>query len=208
MLRPRNGLVKGHGSTECEIGEPRMHLRGHRAIRALAVFLVIALGLAAVLPLVARAAVQVTGVVSTCGGPLPLVSGATVTLIDVNGIVPPATTTTNGAGVYTFNQPPPATYMIAGNQPSYYPNENRTNVRFDGTQTKRIDLCMFPHGPPAKLLAVTVRDGGGSPIQGAPVAAYQSTNPTGRIQLVGQGTTGTTGALTLSLLSPSFQLRP
>ena len=183
-----------------------MHLRGHRAIRALAVFLVIALGLAAVLPLVARAAVQVTGVVSTCGGPLPLVSGATVTLIDVNGIVPPATTTTNGAGVYTFNQPPPATYMIAGNQPSYYPNENRTNVRFDGTQTKRIDLCMFPHGTPAKVLAVTVQDGG-SPTQGATVAAYQSTNPTGRIQLVAQGTTGTTGVVNLTLWPASFQLR-
>src|SRR5712692_4966432 len=109
-----------------------MHLRGHRAIRALAVFLVLALGVAALIPLIARAAAQVTGVVSTCGGPLPLISGATVTLIDVNGIVPPATTTTNGAGVYTFNQPPPASYMIAGTQSNYYPNENRTIVRFDG----------------------------------------------------------------------------
>src|SRR3989441_352167 len=180
---------------------------GHRAIRTLAVFLVLALGVAALLPLIARAAVQITGVVSTCGGPLPLVSGATVTLIDVNGIVPPATATTNGAGVYAFDQPAPATYIIRGTQSNYYPNENRTNVRFDGSLTKRIDLCLFPHGAPAKLLAVTVRDGGGSPIQGAPVAAYQSTNPTGRIQLVAQGTTGTTGVVNLSLWSASFELR-
>jgi len=184
-----------------------MRPSGHRAIRTLAVFLVLALGVAALLPLIARAAVQITGVVSTCGGPLPLVSGATVTLIDVNGIVPPATATTNGAGVYAFDQPAPATYIIRGTQSNYYPNENRTNVRFDGSLTKRIDLCLFPHGAPAKLLAVTVRDGGGSPIQGAPVAAYQSTNPTGRIQLVAQGTTGTTGVVNLSLWSASFELR-
>src|SRR2546422_2373159 len=176
-----------------------MRPSGHRAIRTLAVFLVLALGVAALLPLIARAAVQITGVVSTCGGPLPLVSGATVTLIDVNGIVPPATATTNGAGVYAFDQPAPATYIIRGTQSNYYPNENRTNVRFDGSLTKRIDLCLFPHGAPAKLLAVTVRDGGGSPIPGAPVAAYQSTNPPRRIQLVAQGTTGTTGVVNLSL---------
>jgi len=67
-----------------------MHLSGHRAIRALAVFLVLALGFTALVPMTARAAVQVTGVVNTCGGPLPVVSGATVTLIDVNGIVAPS----------------------------------------------------------------------------------------------------------------------
>src|SRR5436309_1813306 len=183
-----------------------MHLSGHRAIRALAVFLVLALGFTALVPMTARAAVQVTGVVNTCGGPLPVVSGATVTLIDVNGIVAPATTTTNGAGVYAFNQPPPATYTIAGNHPNYYPNENRTNVRFDGSQNKRIDLCMFPHDTPAKSLAVTVQDGG-SPIQGATVAAYQSTNPTGRVQPVAQGTAGSTGVVNLTLWPASFQLR-
>ncbi len=183
-----------------------MHLSGHRAIRVLAVFLVLALGFTALVPMTARAAVQVTGVVNTCGGPLPVVSGATVTLIDVNGIVAPATTTTNGAGVYAFNQPPPAAYMIAGSHPNYYPSENRTNVRFDGSQNKRIDLCMFPHGTPAKSLAVTVQDGG-SPIQGATVAAYQSTNPTGRIQFVAQGTTGSTGVVNLTLWPASFQLR-
>ena len=183
-----------------------MHLSGHRAIRALVVFLVLALGVTALLPGTARAAVQITGAVTTCGGPLPPVSGATVTLIDVNGIVPPATATTNGAGVYAFNQPPPATYMIQGTQSNYYPNENRTNVRFDGSLPKRIDLCMFPHGAPAKVLAVTVQDGG-SPIQGATVAASQSTNPTGRIQLVAQGTTGTTGVVNLTLWAASFELR-
>ena len=57
-----------------------MHLSGHRAIRVLAVFLVLALGITALVPMTARAAVQVTGVVNTCGGPLPNVPGATVTL--------------------------------------------------------------------------------------------------------------------------------
>src|SRR5438128_549355 len=207
ILRPFERVAsRRDGATECERGETRMHLSGHRAIRVLAVFLVLALGFTALVPMTARAAVQVTGVVNTCGGPLPVVSGATVTLIDVNGIVAPATTTTNGAGVYAFNQPPPATYTIAGNHPNYYPNENRTNVRFDGSQNKRIDLCMFPHGTPAKSLAVTVQDGG-SPIQGATVAAYQSTNPTGRVQPVAQGTTGSTGVVNLTLWPASFQLR-
>src|SRR5437867_11348038 len=183
-----------------------MHLSGHRAVRGLAVLLVHALASTAPVPMTARAAVEVVGVVNTCGGPLPNVAGATVTLIDVNGIVASATTTTNGAGVYTFNQPPPATYMIAGSHPNYYPNENRTNVRFDGSQNKRIDLCMFPHGTPAKVLAVTVQDGG-SPIQGATVAAYESTNPTGRVQPVAQGTTGSTGVVNLTLWPASFQLR-
>jgi len=183
-----------------------MHLRARRGIEALAILLVLFLSASVLLPLTARAAAQVTGVVSTCGGPLPFVSGATVTLIDVNGIVPPATASTNGAGVYTFNQPPPAIYMLAGNQSNYYPGENRTNVRFDGTQTKPFDLCMFPHGSPPKTLAVTVQSGG-SNVPGATVAAFQSTNPTGRIQLVAQGTTGTTGVVNLTLWPATFQLR-
>jgi hypothetical protein len=183
-----------------------MHLRARRGIEALAILLVLLLGVSALIPLTARAAGNITGVVSTCGGPLPFVSGATVTLIDVNGIVPPATATTNGAGVYAFNQPPPATYMIAGNQSNYYPGENRTNVRFDGTQTKPIDMCLFPHITPPKVLTVTVQ-AGGSNVPGATVAAFQSTNPTGRIQLVAQGTTGTTGVVNLTLWSAIFQLR-
>src|SRR5712692_2855093 len=183
-----------------------MHLRSRRGIEALAILLVILLGGSLLLPLTARAAAQITGVVSTCGGPLPFVSGATVTLIDVNGIVPPATATTNGAGVYSFSQPPPATYMITGNHSDYYPNENRTNLRFDGTQTRTIDLCMFPHGAPAKNLAVTVQ-AAGSPVRGATVAAFQPTNPMGRIQLVALGATGTTGITNLTLWSATFLMR-
>ncbi|MCI4371088.1 MAG: PKD domain-containing protein [Thermoplasmata archaeon] len=183
-----------------------MRTRGYRAIEALAVLLAVLLGATALLPLTMAASAQVNGVVSTCAGPLPYVSGATVTLIDVNGIVPPATTTTNGAGVYAFNNPPPATYMITGDQSTYYPNENRSAVRFDGTVTKRIDLCMYPHGSPAKTLAVTVQ-AAGSPVPAATVAAFEPTNPTGRIQLVTQGTTGSTGVANLTLWAATFILR-
>jgi len=65
-----------------------MHLSGHRAIRALAVFLVLAIGIGALLPLTARAAGQVTGVVSTCGTITPFVNLATVSLVDANGVNP------------------------------------------------------------------------------------------------------------------------
>src|SRR5439155_4174130 len=77
ILRPPNGLSEGDGSAACERGETRMHLSGHRAIRVLVVFLVLALGVAALLPLIARGASQINGVISTCGTTTPYVVGAT-----------------------------------------------------------------------------------------------------------------------------------
>ena len=88
-----------------------MRPSGHRAIRTLAVFLVLALGVAALLPLIARGAGQVTGAVSTCGTVTPPVSGAVVSLVDANGINPTLTTTTNSGGVYTFT-PPSGSYTV------------------------------------------------------------------------------------------------
>src|SRR5436309_14804983 len=48
---------------------------------------------------------------------------------------------------------------------------------------------------------------GGYPIRGETVPAYQPTTPTGRIQLITQGTTGTTGVVNLTLWPAVFTLR-
>src|SRR5437879_989779 len=183
-----------------------MPVRARRGIEALAILLVILLGVSVLLPLTAAAAAQVTGFISTCGGPATPVPGATVTLVDANGIAPPATATTDGGGVYIFAGPPPASYTITANQSAYYGAESGTPVHFDGSVTKRIDLCMYPHGTPTSNLAVTVLNGA-TPVPGARVAAFQSTNPTNRIQLVAQGTTGTTGVVNRTVWDATFQLR-
>ena len=98
-----------------------MRPSGHRAIRTLAVFLVLALGVAALLPLIARGAAQVSGAVSTCGTVTPPVSGAVVSLVDANGINPTLTTTTNSGGVYTFT-PPSGGYTVSVSRAGYYSN--------------------------------------------------------------------------------------
>ena len=185
-----------------------MHHRAPRGLQAFAILLVLFLGIAALVPLTARGAAQIVGVVSTCGGPLPFVDAATVTLIDVNGIAPPRTATTDGGGAYVFDQPPTASYTISVNRSGWYAGSTTTPVRFDGTATKTIDLCLFEYVSPPnpKVLAVTVQSGG-SPVRGATVAAYQPTNPTGRIQFVTQGTTGTTGVTNLTLWPATFTLR-
>src|SRR5213076_927814 len=143
-----------------------MPVRARRGIEALAILLVVLLGVSVLLPLTAAAAAQVTGFISTCGGPATPVPGATVTLVDANGIAPPATATTDGGGVYIFAGPPPASYTIMANQSAYYGAESGTPVRFDGSVTKRIDLCMYPHGTPTSNLAVTVLNGA-TPVPGA-----------------------------------------
>lgn len=182
-----------------------MHLRGHRAIRALAVFLVLALGVAALLPLTARAAGQVTGVVSTCGTITPFVNLATVSLIDANGISPTLTALTNGAGVYTF-MPPSGSYTVSVTRTGYYGNATTVPKRFDGSATTRIDLCLVVQPTPAKVLKVHVQSSG-SPVSGATVSAFNLTNPTGKPQLVRTNTTNATGDSNLTLWSGSFQLR-
>jgi hypothetical protein len=129
-----------------------------------------------------------------------------VTLVDANGIAPPATATTDGGGVYVFTAPAPASYTITANHSAYYGADSGTPVRFDGSTTKRIDLCLFPHGTPTRGIRVTVTNGA-TPVPGATVAAFQATNPTNRIQLVAQGTTGSTGVVNLTLWDATFQLR-
>src|SRR5438046_7313862 len=129
-----------------------MPVRARRGIEALAILLVILLGVSVLLPLTAAAAAQVTGFISTCGGPATPVPGATVTLVDANGIAPPATATTDGGGVYIFAGPPPASYPVMATPSAYYGAATGSPVQFDGSVTKRIDVCMYPHGTPTQHL--------------------------------------------------------
>src|SRR2546430_7679233 len=119
-----------------------MHHRAPRGLQLFALLFVLFVGVAALGPWTARGAAQIVGIVSTCGGPLPFVDSATVTLVDVNGIVPPVTTTTDGGGSYVFNQPPTASYTISVNRSGWYSGSPPTPLRFDWTTTQSIDL--FP----------------------------------------------------------------
>jgi len=182
-----------------------MHLSGHRAIRALAVFLVLALGVTALLPLTARAANQVTGLISTCVTTTPYVVGATVALIDANGINPTLTTVSGPGGLYVFT-PPTGSYTISVSSPGYYPASSSTPQRFDGSRNVRIDLCLNRYGSPSKVLVVTVLNGG-SPVSGASVTALNLSNPTGRPQVITTNTTNAAGSTNLTLWSAQFLLR-
>ena len=182
-----------------------MDSRGHRAIRALAVFLVLALGVAALLPLIVRGANQVNGVISTCVTTTPFVSGATVTLLDANGINAPLTTTTGSGGVYSFT-PPTGSYTISVASAGYYAASSSTPTRFDGSRTVTISLCMNKYGTPPKVLSVTVMSAG-SPFSGASVAAYNTSNPTGRTQLIVTNTTNAAGVANLTLWAAVFLIR-
>ena len=182
-----------------------MDSRGHRVIRALAVFLVLALGVAALLPLIVRGANQVNGVISTCVTTTPFVSGATVTLVDANGINAPLTTTTGPGGVYSFT-PPTGSYTISVASAGYYAASSSTPTRFDGSRTVTISLCMNKYGSPSKVLSVTVMSAG-SPVSGASVAAYNTSNPTGRTQLIATNTTNAAGVANLTLWAAVFLIR-
>src|SRR2546426_11030941 len=99
-----------------------MRPSGHRAIRTLAVFLVLALGVAALLPLTVRGATnEVNGLVSTCGPTTPYVAGATVTLVDANGINAPPPPTTDGGGKDEVISPATGSQTNSGTPPGHYP---------------------------------------------------------------------------------------
>ena len=182
-----------------------MNPRGQRAIRVLAGALVILLAAMALLPLTSLGATnQVTGAVSTCGVGTP-VAGATVTLIDSNGINAPPPTTTDGAGVYAVT-PPTGSYTISVTRSGYYDASTSTPMRFDGSHTVTISVCMNRYGSPSKVLVVRVLNGG-SPVAGASVAAYNVSNPTGKSQLVATNTTDATGSANLTLWPAPFVIR-
>src|SRR5437899_11042129 len=98
-----------------------MRPSGHRAIRTLAVFLVLALGVAALLPLIARGAGRGSGAVSTCTTVTPPVGGAVASLIDADGINPTLTTTTNSGGRYT-STPPSGSHTVSRRRGGCYSN--------------------------------------------------------------------------------------
>ena len=184
-----------------------MHIRGRRGIGALVLLLVFLVGAAAFLPLIALGqSYQITGLVRVCAQPT-FVASATVMLTDVNGINPPRTAASGLDGVYRFAQPPTGTYSVSANRSGYFDSDPSNPVRFDGNQTVNIDVCMYPHGSPPKVLAVTVTGTGGSPVPGATVSAYSPSNPTGRIQLVTTGTTDSSGVANLTLWPAVFSVR-
>ncbi|HYY47574.1 MAG TPA: PKD domain-containing protein [Thermoplasmata archaeon] len=182
----------------------RMDMGGRRGIEALTLLLVILMVVGVLVPLTARAApFFVRGLVSTCGGPLPYPDGATVTLVDANGILPPQTTTTLGGGSYSFSQPPPASYTIAVERSRYFSAATTTPVLFDGSHNVNIDVCMDAFGSPPKVLTVTVQDSGNNPIAGASVSAYLLAN--GR--LATKEATNASGKVDLSLWATTFVVR-
>src|SRR5207245_2077612 len=133
---------------------------GHRAIRTLAVFLVLALGVAALLPRHVRGATnEGNGLVSTCGPTTPYVAGATVTLVDANGINAPATATTDGGGKYEFISPATGSYTISVTAPGYYPASTSTPVRYDGSLPVTTGLCRHPRALLARPILVRVFPG-------------------------------------------------
>lgn len=169
--------------------------------------IVLMMGIVAVLPVLTRGQTnQITGLVSTCGTVTPYVPGATVTLVDANGINPPLTTTTNGAGVYAFNNPPSGSYTIGANRTGYYSATTSAPMRYAGSATVNIDVCMFAQPTANKVLVVTVLSAG-TPVAGATVAAYNISNPTGRPALVKSAISDATGKANLTLWGASFQLR-
>jgi len=165
---------------------------------------VILLAVMALLPLITAATSQVTGAVTTCGVGTP-VAGATVTLVDANGISAPPPTTTDGAGVYGIT-PPTGSYTISVTRSGYYDASTSTPARFDGSGTVTISVCMNRYGSPSKVLVVRVLNGG-SPVAGASVVAYNVSNPTGKPQLIAMNTTNATGSANLTLWPAPFVIR-
>ncbi|HKW42721.1 MAG TPA: PKD domain-containing protein [Thermoplasmata archaeon] len=184
-----------------------MYLSGRRGFGALVMLIVLMVGAVAVLPMLTRGQTnQITGLVSTCVSVTPYVAGATVTLVDANGVNPALTTITNGAGVYAFNNPPSGSYTIAANRTGYYSNATTTPTRYDGSATVNINVCMVAQPTANKVLTVTVL-AGGTPLPGATVAAYNISNPTGKAALVRSAVSDVTGKANLTLWGAPFQLR-
>ncbi len=177
-----------------------MNPRGHRGIAAVLMLLALVLSAMALLPANAQAATNtVTGLVGVCGQPFP-VSGATVTLVDANGLLPSLTTTTASDGVFSFT-PQPSQYTLTVTAPGYYSGGISTPFRFDGTTTVSENLCLTKFPPPGKTSFVTTFhvEEALSPstfIGGATVSVYNATRQAaGQSALIATAiTNGTAGA--------------
>ncbi len=156
-----------------------MNPRGHREIAAVLLLLALVLSALALLPASAQAATNtVTGLVGVCGQ-TKFVSGATVTLVDANGMLSSHTTTTASDGVYSFT-PPASSYTLTVTAPGYYSGGITTPFRFDGTTTVTEDLCLtqqLPTGKTAFVATFHVQDALNASlfIGGATVSVYNST---------------------------------
>ncbi len=127
-----------------------MNPRGHREIAAVLMLLALVLSAMALLPARAQAATnQVTGLVSQCGSSTTFVGGATVTLMDADGVLPSTTTTTASDGTFSFT-PQAANYTLKVTAPGYYPSAISAQFRFDGSTTVTQDLCLTRQLPAGK----------------------------------------------------------
>ncbi len=190
-----------------------MNPRGHRGIAAVLMLLALVLSAMALLPARAQASsAQITGLVSQCG-PTPIyLAGATVTLNDANGMLPSLTTTTDGAGVYTF-APPASSYTISVTKSGYYSNNTPlapqvSPFRFDGSTTATANVCL--DAQPASTGVVTFAvSNGATPIGGASISVYDSARlSTPYSALIFTNTTNkTTGQSLANLWTGSFDVR-
>ncbi|HYM38856.1 MAG TPA: carboxypeptidase-like regulatory domain-containing protein, partial [Thermoplasmata archaeon] len=193
-----------------------MNLRGHRGIAALLMLLALVLSAMALLPATAQASsAQVTGLVSTCNSGIPYIAGAKVTLSDANGVLPSLSTTTDGAGVFTFT-PPAANYTISASRSGYYSNNtplppSTSPFRFDGSTTVTVDVCLDAQPTTSGTVNFTVVNGASpsTKIGGAQISVYNPARlSTPYSALIYTNTTNATTAVALAKLwTGSFEVR-
>jgi hypothetical protein len=167
--------------------------------------LALVLSAMALLPARAQAAnAQVNGLVSRCGPTPTFLPGALVTLNDASGALPTLTTTTDGAGLYSFT-PPAANYTITVTKAGYYSNSTPQPFRFDGSTTATEDVCLDAEPASTGVVTFTVTNGA-SPIGGATLSVYDAARlATPYSALI--TTNKTTGESLVSLWTGSFDVR-
>ena len=195
-----------------------MNPRGHRGIAAVLMLLALVLGAMALLPARAQAAnAQITGLVSQCGSGTTFIAGAQVTLKDANGMLPSLVTTTAGDGTFSFT-PPTSNYTLSatkGYDPvkkmGYYSNATTSPVRFDGSTTVTVDLCLDPQPLAPNSVTFTAVNAADTAVKlgGATLSIYDPARlPTPYSALVITNTTNrTTGQSIAFLWSGSFEVR-
>jgi PKD repeat protein len=182
-----------------------MYPRFHRASGALVLLALLVLsGLAAMLPGIVQAQTrQLTGLVTNCGDSTVFIAGATVTLVDADGSAPSLTATTTAAGTYTFS-PPAGYYSVLVDRTGYF-DGSAGPVRFDGTVTVRVDICLDPTPTLDKVVTVRVLQASDSaPIPNATVEVSYVPEK----EVVARDLTNATGYVVFTLwASTMFDLR-
>ncbi len=177
--------------------------------------LALVLSVMALLPARAQTGNVVTGLVmSQCGSPTPTyLSGATVTLSDANGVLPSLSTSTDGAGVYSFT-PPAGTYTISVSKAGYYSNSTPkppsvSPFRFDGSTTVTVDVCLDVQPASTGTVTFAVQTAAAQPIGGAMLSIYNPARLSGPYSalIFTNITNATTGKSYAGLWSGSFDVR-